>query len=415
MEADTTEERALAVEQHGGPIGIHGDVPDAERVPQLIGELGAERRDRRVLRDQLQAEDVQGREGGAPEVCGAEQERQGRRAGMARRRQVDLAVQRGERIVGVGDQGTRVRIQDVVLVDTGGVDRQAQARGGRTGRVLVAAAEPRRMPEGDVDVDGVEVRDDVRAGDVRRGRRLHPHRAGDAAVVPPVDDAPRDDVAARPERDGVDADGQDVLLARTQGVTRLERERRRAALVVAEPRPVEPHVGDIVRRSELHHHRLATPRTWHREGVPVPRAALLAVGRRVCRARHGDGLPGAVVVVRQVAPVGLGLDRAQAAVARRHRQRRVDVGRLDEPLAVEIEPRPRLPRERGHGHPVLHRDGQAKVIGNRQGRRERAGRGCRQAAAQQAHDEHHGRGQRESHPDDDGSARGLVHSRILRQ
>src|SRR5262249_4488697 len=80
---------------------------------------------------------------------------------------------------------------------------------------------------------------------------LQPDRAGDPTVVPPVRQAPRDDVQPRTPGWVVHPQNQRVERAGSQRIRGIERERRPRPLVIAEVVAVEPGVDDVAGRLEL--------------------------------------------------------------------------------------------------------------------------------------------------------------------
>ena len=341
------EERRLAVEKDARSDRIDGDVPDAERGPEGI------RLDRRwdvggviveilveVERLHGDLQDVEGRPRRRPCVRFTERDRKGGAGDAPRFGNVELLLNLHERL-GVGrDERSRIDVQHVL-----GRHRRRQdgcghphRPGGRLRTISLVrglAHQPLRVAEQDVDVDGVEVRHDVRPGHVDRRRGLEPDRSGQAAVVPPVDDPPRNDIRARPQRDGVDSHGQHVLLSEDERTPDIEGERRAATLVVAEPRAIEPDIGDVVGRPEAQSHRVAGPEARNGEGAPVPGAALAGARRRVDRAGHDCRGPRAIVMVGKMPPTRIGLDGRQRPVAVGQRQVGIECHWFHRPLAVQ--------------------------------------------------------------------------------
>ena len=154
-------------------------------------------------------------------------------------------------------------------------------------------------------VRSIQVRHDVRAGGVDGGRCLHPDRLRKSAIVPPVGQAPRHDVLARPPGRIVDADGNEVDVIGDQGVGHIKGKWRGAALVVTEVVAVHPDVRDVIGRSEFQRDGLVLPVRRHIEILPVPGAAPAGRGRRIVGARYIDGWPVCVVVAWLVAAAGV--------------------------------------------------------------------------------------------------------------
>ncbi len=236
---------------------------------------------------------------------------------------------------------------------------------------------------------------DIRAGHLHGIPRLEPDRAGDATIVPPVSEAPRHDVVPRPPGRVVDPHRDQVLFARMQGLRRVERERRVAALVIAKVRSVDPHVRDVVHGAELERHGQAVPRGGHHERVPIPRPGL-SVGRRVHRPRHGRRLPAGVVVSGAVPPGGLGGDPVERLPAVGQRQLGVEDGALNPPRPGEVQVWTRLRFEGRHGDAVLHRHATAAHIIHGEGGGQRATTGRRRAGDEQRRRQKpcHGQGRR---------------------
>ena len=170
---------------------------------------------------------------------------------------------RGDRHRTGRDQAQRVRVGQVRGIDRRrqDIDTDLHRRGGTAALV-----------EGDGDVRAVEVWHNVGAHRVNGGRGLQPHRLRQSTVVPPVGEAPGNNVLARApgriidtDRDGIDVAGHD----RVRGV---ECERRRATLMVAKVVAIEPDIGDVVGRAELQRDRLVLPVRGDIEVLSVPGA-----------------------------------------------------------------------------------------------------------------------------------------------
>ncbi len=161
------------------------------------------------------------------------------------------------------DQAQRIRVGEVGGIDRRGQDIEADLHRRRSAAALV---------KGDGNVGAVEVRHDVGTRRIDGGRRLHPDRLRQSGVVPPVGEAPGDDVLASAPRWIIDAHRDDVGVPGHDRVGGVEREGRRATLVVAKVVAVEPDIRNVVGRPELQSDGLVLPIRRDIEILSIPRA-----------------------------------------------------------------------------------------------------------------------------------------------
>src|SRR5438132_4993301 len=151
------------------------------------------------------------------------------------------------------DQTQRVRVGEVRGIDRRrqDIDANLHRRGGTAALV-----------DGNGNVRAVEVWHNVGAHRVNGGRRLQPHRLRQATVVPPVGEAPGNDILARAPGRIIDTDRDDIDVAGDDRVGGVESKWRRATLVVAEVTAIEPDIGDVVGRAKLQRDLLVLPVRW---------------------------------------------------------------------------------------------------------------------------------------------------------
>ena len=272
VERDARVGDRVTVEQQPRRRCIHRNAAQTEGLENLV--------DATLLPEHLHLEDIERGRLRRPEVRVRQRERGVHRNRPVMAQLAAIDALRRERQRTRRDQAGRIGIGEV-----GWIDRRRQ--------YVEADLHRRRIPttlvKGDGDVRPVQVRHHVGADGIDGGRRLHPDRLRQSAVVPPVRQAPGHNVLARPPGRIVDPDGKAVDVVSEHGVGDVEGERGGSALVVAEVVPVQPDVRDVVDRSKLQRDRLVLPVRRDVEILAIPGALPGSRGRRIVAARHVDG------------------------------------------------------------------------------------------------------------------------------
>ena len=226
------------------------------------------------------------------------------------------------------------------------------------------------MLNDDRDVRAVEMRYYVGAYGARGRDGLEPNVAHDPAVVPPIGKAPRDDVVAGAPHGIVDAYDDVVVRAGHQRARGIERERRIAALVVAEVVTVQPHVRDVTHRTELEQRICLPPLRWSEEIDSIEAAGRAAVGRRIEAPGHRDRVPGRAVIEDARAIGELRGESLHGRASVGEAEPGVEDGRLEAPRPIELLAQSRLAVKGWHGLAGLERDRAARLVLERQGGRQ---------------------------------------------